>query len=103
MVRTYLWSRPAIRLPYGAMVMRRITCKMVPIVSSIAASRLSTGVVREVRRQLGIPRGTLVLTYFGFVHERKGFDQVLDLIQILELRKVAAVILVLGELLGRDA
>ena len=82
--------------------MRRIPCELVPIASNIPVSQLSTEAVREVRRQLGIPRGTLVLTYFGFVHARKGFDQVLDLIKILEQRKVAAVILVLGELLGRD-
>ena len=81
---------------------RRIPCELIPIASNIPVSQLSTEGVREVRRQLGIPQGTLVLTHFGFVHPRKGFDQVLDLIKVLEQRKVPAVLLVLGELPGRD-
>lgn len=82
--------------------MKRIPCKVIPIASNIPVSQMSIEQLREVRQRAGIAEGNVVLSYFGFVQPRKGFELVLDVLKVLRSRGVPAELVAIGELSSAD-
>jgi len=78
--------------------MRRIPLKVIPIASNIPVSRLQFEEQENLRERAGIAKGTTLLSYFGFIQPRKGFEHVLDVLKILRTRQTPAELIVLGEL-----
>ena len=83
--------------------MRKVPCKVIPIASNIPVSKMQRDGLRKLREHEGISDGEVVLTYFGFIQPRKGFEQVLDILNILRNRGFAAKLIVVGELSDRNA
>ena len=72
----------------------------IPIGSNIPTSTL-TGEGRDrLRDGLGVPRSTLLLSYFGFIQPRKGIEKALEVVERVNGQGIAAVLLIVGELSG---
>ena len=82
--------------------MRKVPCKVIPIASNIPVSKMQRGELQKLREHEGISDGVVVLSYFGFIQPRKGFEQVLDILNILRNRRFAAKLIVVGELSDRN-
>ncbi|HXN53039.1 MAG TPA: glycosyltransferase [Candidatus Acidoferrum sp.] len=54
--------------------------------------------LQKLREHAGISKNDVLLSYFGFIHPSKGFEQVLDVLKYLRRQGVPAKLLVLGEL-----
>ena len=76
---------------------KHIPCKCILNASNIPRSKLSVEQLRRLRATAGAAQASLLLSYFGFVHPGKGFEQVLDVLSILRARGVAAELIVPGE------
>jgi len=81
----------------------KIPCKVIPIASNIPVSPMSKEELQKLREQIGIAGKDVVLSYFGFIHPSKGFEQVLEVLKFLRGQGVPAKLLVLGELLGSNS
>lgn len=73
-------------------------CRAIPIASNIPASRAGVQQLEELRANAGFARTSVIMSYFGFIQPRKGFEQVLETLQILRERGVPAELMVIGEL-----
>jgi len=77
---------------------RRIPCTPIPIASNIPISKMGMDQLQKLREHAGISKNDVLLSYFGFIHPSKGFEQVLDVLKYLRRQGVPAKLLVLGEL-----
>jgi len=78
--------------------MQEIPCKVIPIASNIPVSQMKSDDLQKLRERTGIAKNTILLSYFGFIQQRKGFEQVLEVLSVLRNRKICAELIVLGEL-----
>jgi glycosyltransferase involved in cell wall biosynthesis len=78
--------------------MRRIPFKVIPIASNIPVFQMSLEQLQKLRQQTGIAEKEIVLSYFGFIHPSKGFEQVLEVLKVLRNQGIPAKLIVLGEL-----
>src|ERR1700674_4381276 len=63
--------------------MQEIPYKVIPIASNIPISQMQLNELQKLRKQTGIPENVVLLSYFGFIQPRKGFEQVLDVLTVL--------------------
>jgi len=79
--------------------MRRMPCKVIPIASNIPVSEMRLDDLENLREQIGMAKKRVILlSYFGFIQPRKGFEQVLEVLRILRNREVPVELIVLGQL-----
>ena len=78
--------------------MRKVPSKVIPIASNIPVSEMQRDGLQKLREQEGIPDNVAVLSYFGFVQPRKGFEQVLDILTLLRRRGFPAKLILVGNL-----
>ena len=78
--------------------MRWLPSKVIPIASNIPVSKMRPAELQKLREHEGIPNNVAVLSYFGFVQPRKGFEQVLDILTLLRSRGFPAKLILVGEL-----
>jgi len=78
--------------------MHQLPCKEIPIASNIPISPMTRSDLQKLREQAGIAKDAVLLSYFGFIQPRKGFEQVLDVLALLRNRGVPAELIVVGEL-----
>lgn len=70
----------------------------IPVSSSIPPSLMKENELKVLRAQLGISGEELLLSYFGFIDNHKGFDTLLQSLCILLTRNKRVKLLVVGEL-----
>jgi glycosyltransferase involved in cell wall biosynthesis len=78
--------------------MRRIPIKLVSNAANIPASQLRPAQLAELRAQMGLKDGTLVLSHFGFTRPDKGFECLFSILELLRQRGISAQLVVLGYL-----
>jgi glycosyltransferase involved in cell wall biosynthesis len=78
--------------------MSKMPCKVIPIASNIPISKLNRKQLNELREKTGVAPGTVLLSHFGFIQPRKGFEDALEVLTILRGDRVPAELLIIGEL-----
>jgi glycosyltransferase involved in cell wall biosynthesis len=78
--------------------MQKVPCKVIPIASNIPISQMQPEDLERLREETGMAKNVPLLSYFGFIQPRKGFEQVLDVLTMLRSREIPAELMVLGEL-----
>lgn len=78
--------------------MGRLPCRTIPIASNIPVSPMKPDELQKLRQRTGISKGVVLLSYFGFIQPRKGFEQVLDVLAVVRSRGIDARLIVVGEL-----
>ncbi len=77
---------------------KTIPIRVIPVASSIPSSKLIPKELDSVRNREGLPVQSLLLTYFGFVHPGKGFEDALTVTDILRQRGLPAHLFVIAQL-----
>ena len=81
---------------------RSVPFRVIGIAPTIPRSKLNSEQLRSLRWRIGIEDGTLLLSYFGFVHAAKGFEDTLAVLNNSRKSGVLARLIVLGELSEKD-
>lgn len=81
---------------------RSIPCRVIPVGSNIPRSKLTLEQLMDLRARTGVGRGTLLLSYFGVIHQAKGFEQVLEVLALIRDSGARVKLMVVGELSEGD-
>jgi glycosyltransferase involved in cell wall biosynthesis len=75
---------------------------VIPVASSIPSYTLGSEELRRLREEMGFPAASCLLTYFGFVHPEKGFEDVLSVLSRTRQGGAPAHLLIVGNLDAGD-